>query len=347
MDLKKGDKVKFLNDLGGGIVIKLIDNNQAIVQIEDGFEIPCQVSELIKTESSGEIETKNTTQQSKPSPKVIQKPQVEKSVETVKETSPIREKDIVKPLFAIVPTSDKLDPDHAKFDVYLLNDGDNYFYYTLAFEKFERLKLIEKGDLEPEMKVKIGTFDLDKLLAIDAIIINMLVYNEAEFKHQKPIHNRVNLKTLNLLRSGNYKENDYFYEPSLILNLFENYNLQETDFKKIISQKEKIDKPPVAKVENKNDLIEEIDLHIESIVDDHSNMSNGEIINTQMARFTTALEGARIGKTKKIVFIHGIGNGKLRYELRKTLDNKYPDLQYNDASFAEYGFGATMVILKK
>jgi len=94
-------------------------------------------------------------------------------------------------------------------------------------------------------------------------------------------------------------------------------------------------------------LIEEIDLHIESIVDDHSNMSNGEIINTQMARFTTALEGARIGKTKKIVFIHGIGNGKLRYELRKTLDNKYPDLQYNDASFAEYGFGATMVILKK
>ena len=182
MDLKKGDKVKFLNDLGGGIVIKLIDNNQAIVQIEDGFEIPCQVSELIKTESSGEIETKNTTQQSKPSPKVIQKPQVEKSVETVKETSPIREKDIVRPLFAIVPTSDKLDPDHAKFDVYLLNDGDNYFYYTLAFEKFERLKLIEKGDLEPEMKVKIGTFDLDKLLAIDSIIINMLVYNETEFK---------------------------------------------------------------------------------------------------------------------------------------------------------------------
>ena len=347
MDLRKGDKVKFLNDLGGGIVLKLIDNNQVLIQIEDGFEIPCLISELIKTESSGEIETKNNTQQNKPAPKVIQKPKFEKPTETIKEISPIRSKDIVKPLFAIVPTSENLDAQQAQFDIYLLNDGDIFLYYTLAFEKFERLQLIEKGDLEPEMKVKIGTFDFDKLATLDSIIINMLVYNEDEFKHQKPIHNRISLKSLNLLKKNNYKENDFFYEPALIINLLENYNLNEADINKIIAQKEKINKPPIAKVENKNDLIEEVDLHIESILDDHSNMSNGEILNTQMARFTTSLEVAKNSKTKQIVFIHGNGNGKLRYELRKTLDTKYPDLQYNDASFAEYGFGATMVILKK
>jgi dsDNA-specific endonuclease/ATPase MutS2 len=65
-----------------------------------------------------------------------------------------------------------------------------------------------------------------------------------------------------------------------------------------------------------------------------------------MSRFTIALDGAVRSKTKKIVFIHGIGNGKLKYEIRKTLDSKYSRLKYQDASFKEYGYGATMVILK-
>ncbi|MFP4019887.1 MAG: Smr/MutS family protein [Bacteroidales bacterium] len=48
-----------------------------------------------------------------------------------------------------------------------------------------------------------------------------------------------------------------------------------------------------------------------------------------------------------MVFIHGVGNGRLRYELRKSLDKDYPDLDYQDASFQEYGYGATLVFLRK
>ena len=69
-------------------------------------------------------------------------------------------------------------------------------------------------------------------------------------------------------------------------------------------------------------------------------------MDIQISRFTIALDGAIRGKTKKIVFIHGVGNGKLKYEIRKTLDSKYPKLRYQDASFKEYGYGATMVMLK-
>jgi dsDNA-specific endonuclease/ATPase MutS2 len=50
-------------------------------------------------------------------------------------------------------------------------------------------------------------------------------------------------------------------------------------------------------------------------------------------------------KSKKIVFIHGVGNGKLKHELRRILDAEYKNLRYQDASFKEYGFGATMVLL--
>jgi hypothetical protein len=46
--LKVGDKVKFLNASGGGIIAKVIDSRMVSIMIEDGFEIPTMISELIK-----------------------------------------------------------------------------------------------------------------------------------------------------------------------------------------------------------------------------------------------------------------------------------------------------------
>lgn len=230
--------------------------------------------------------------------------------------------------------------------MFLLNDGEYFIYYIVALEKLERLQLHEKGDLEPELKVSLGTFKFDELLALDAIVFDMFFYDEREYRPQQPIHYRLNLKSLNLLRQDNYKDNEYFYEPAFVFNLSKTAK-EDAELKKSFIKKDE-PKSSTKKSEPKEPDIEVVDLHIEEIVDNNpGSLSNGEIINIQMARFTTALEGAINGKTKKIVFIHGVGNGKLRYEVRKTLDAKYSQFPYQDASFAEYGFGATMVMLGK
>mgnify|MGYP000107708567 CR=1 FL=1 len=44
MNVKIGDKVRFLNSVGGGIVRRFKGNDQVIVEDEDGFEYP-QVDE--------------------------------------------------------------------------------------------------------------------------------------------------------------------------------------------------------------------------------------------------------------------------------------------------------------
>jgi dsDNA-specific endonuclease/ATPase MutS2 len=80
-------------------------------------------------------------------------------------------------------------------------------------------------------------------------------------------------------------------------------------------------------------------------VDDESGLTDGEILEIQLRRFEMALETALNGNVRKIVFIHGVGQGKLKYEISKVLNKKYPDLKYQDASFKEYGYGATMVLL--
>ncbi len=42
-----GDKVRFLNDVGGGTVTKIINKTTVAVQTDDGFEIPALDSELV------------------------------------------------------------------------------------------------------------------------------------------------------------------------------------------------------------------------------------------------------------------------------------------------------------
>ena len=50
-------------------------------------------------------------------------------------------------------------------------------------------------------------------------------------------------------------------------------------------------------------------------------------------------------KGQKIVFIHGKGDGVLRKAILQELKYKYKNYESQDASFREYGFGATMVII--
>ena len=44
---KIGDRVNFLSSTGGGKVTKIIDSRMVMVEIEDGFEVPCLISDLV------------------------------------------------------------------------------------------------------------------------------------------------------------------------------------------------------------------------------------------------------------------------------------------------------------
>jgi len=47
MNCKIGDKVRFLNSVGGGIVVRFMNKNIVAVQDEDGFEIPVSINEIV------------------------------------------------------------------------------------------------------------------------------------------------------------------------------------------------------------------------------------------------------------------------------------------------------------
>ncbi|MGV3630937.1 MAG: Smr/MutS family protein [Bacteroidota bacterium] len=88
----------------------------------------------------------------------------------------------------------------------------------------------------------------------------------------------------------------------------------------------------------------ELDLHIESLTEDHRSLSNFEIMKIQMGEFKRFLSKARANGIQKLVVIHGVGEGVLKNEIRNYLAQQ-EFLEFYDASYLEYGKGATEIRL--
>ncbi|TVZ57256.1 hypothetical protein OD91_2574 [Lutibacter sp. Hel_I_33_5] len=93
----------------------------------------------------------------------------------------------------------------------------------------------------------------------------------------------------------------------------------------------------------KNEVIMEVDLHINQLIKSTRGLDNYDMLNLQLDTAKRKLEYAISKRISKLVFIHGVGEGVLKTELQ-YLFNKYP-VKYYDASYQKYGLGATEVYI--
>lgn len=91
----------------------------------------------------------------------------------------------------------------------------------------------------------------------------------------------------------------------------------------------------------------EVDLHIHNLVDTTAGMNNTDIITCQLDEFRRVMDANLRNQGQKIVFIHGKGEGVLRQAILKELNARYKGHDVQDASFREYGFGATQVTIRR
>ena len=88
-----------------------------------------------------------------------------------------------------------------------------------------------------------------------------------------------------------------------------------------------------------------IDLHIHELIDDQSGLQDRTKLDIQLNHFERMMRIAGEQRIKRVIFIHGVGQGVLRNQIRTRLDSYYPDCTVRDANPREYGAGATEVIL--
>lgn len=347
MKIEIGTKVKFLNDTGGGIIKGFTPDEKVLVETEDGFEMPVHPEDLILAEPTlygfdGEEKTSVPSVQKQQEPK-------NKPAASLEEKKYAAFKGEV--LLALVPENDKL-LHVSKFNLYLINDSNYYLNYVVTTGDSGVFTLVNTGNIEPDTKLEIREYNQASIAKIKEIRLQGIYYKPGIMDQVKPVEMIFHLEDISFYKIGFFRENDYFNQKALIHRNEIEFDLKKAideieleTLHKVAARKEK--KEPEKKTRSpKQTGLEEVDLHIEELVESHAGLSNGEIISIQMARFEVALETALQSKTQRIVFIHGVGNGRLKLELRKKLDRSYTGLKYQDASFKEYGYGATMVYLK-
>lgn len=88
----------------------------------------------------------------------------------------------------------------------------------------------------------------------------------------------------------------------------------------------------------------EIDLHLHELVKDERVLQHDEKLRYQLDYFERMLNTAIRDKKRKLIVIHGIGEGVLREEVRKALQY-YDMVRFDDADPRRYGYGATEVTI--
>ena len=344
--IKAGDKVRFLNAVGGGIVKSVINKTMVSVEDYDGFEVPTMISELVVVDDSVSMDPERRPSRVKAQEKKEEAP-VAKEQSKV-EPKYVAGKDTPVCYLAFVP-QDEANPVEGELKVYLVNDSNNFILYNYSHLKDKLYKSVESGKMNPNSKRYLESFSRFDLNELPYFQLQMFFFREESIKLESPVVKSLYLNPVKFYRQGSYEKTKYFTQNAILISLLdpdmeaEVARLTEPELTKIVLEKE--EPKVVVKRAASPDLVE-IDLHIHELLEDTRGLASHEMLEVQLGRFRNELDTAIENGTRRIVFIHGIGNGTLKQELRKELTTKYKKYYFQDASFKEYGYGATMVILK-
>lgn len=344
--IKVGDKVKFLNDVGGGTVTGYIGKNMVNVENEDGFEVPYPVSMLIN------VDAPELNKQDKSVEKEIVEKEKKPPEEEVKTTGEIIPgKNAPDFFFCIVP-ADAKNPLAGDIDLFLMNDSNFTVLYHFTHFINGEYKTVKHGTVHPNMEEELESIGLNDLSDLPEYCFHLIYFRKDDKSWHPAVSKKFKLNPVKFYKEKSFHSNAFFEENAMIFQISENVlnteldKLTEADFRKVVKAKEK--KAPESKpVKTQQPETVEVDLHIHELVDNANGLSNKEILDIQVEKVEREMRIAIESRAKRIVFIHGVGQGVLKQEMAKLLKSKFPKYVYQDASFKEYGYGATMVILRR
>ncbi len=366
--MKIGDKVRFLSETGGGIVKGFDKGNIVLVEDQDGFDIPMPINECVVIDTDdyniAKVDTMGRNKRTEKNAKANSIPDVtEDDVDIEPADLPIaykpapqerRDGDKLNVFLAFVP-EDNRNMSSTSFEAYLVNDCNYYVMYTYMSCENASWKLRSSGVVEPNTKLMLETFDHSMLNEMEKLAVQLIAYKENKgFLLKSPVNADLRIDTTKFYKLHTFRESLFFDVPALVYDVVKDdvapksFNVDASELKKAMLEKNKGDEHPHAVKEqhknDKNSLIE-VDLHIDELLDSTTGMSAGDMKDYQMGVFRKTMDEHINEKGRKIVFIHGKGEGVLRNAIITELKHKYKKCTYQDASFREYGFGATMVTI--
>ena len=268
---------------------------------------------------------------------------------------------------------------NTRFEVYLVNDSNYYLHYAYLQSENQSWMLRSDGEVEPNTKLyleEIGREDLD---ALQKVGFQIIAYKrEKSFVIKPTIDVQLRIDGVKFYKLHTFQPNEFFEQNALLYTIIENdvqvrplvvdaktlkremyadaKPAQVTDENTLNTERidnyvRRYEKPgqkngnPFVSQKRDKDAPVVVDLHADALLDTTQGMSSADILQYQLDTFHKNVEQYKKQKGTKIVFIHGKGEGVLRRAIIHELTYRYKSLRYQDASFQEYGYGATQVTI--
>lgn len=353
-NIKVGDKVRFLNTTGGGIVRSFKGKDQVLIEDEDGFDVPMLIRECVVVgESDMQVHSSNRSkiqapvqtpvpQSKKPEPEEV------KVVETA-------EGERLNIYLAYLPMEPSKVLQQSGYEAYFINDSNYYLFFNYMNRHNNSWVSRYNGLVEPNTKIFIEEFGKEDLNDLERICVQLIAFKKNKpYALKNAVSVELHLDTVKFYKQHCFMENDFFEDDAIIYSVVrqdlpeKELLISATDIQNAMFEKAREDRRvPQTIVKKKADsTVLEVDLHIAELLDNTNGLSNADMLTYQLEKFHEVLAKYAHDKGQKIVFIHGKGDGVLRKAIEQELKTKYKQYYYQDASFREYGFGATMITIK-
>ena len=355
--MKIGDKVRFLSEIGGGRVAGFQGKNIILVEDEDGFQVPMPINEVVavgdENYDTGHIIEVKQQQEKKRKEEIRELEPADRPVTFKAQPEERRGGDQLSAYLAFVPMELK-ELSHTRFEAYLVNDSNYYLRFAYLSAENNGWTLRATDEVEPNTKLFIEEFGREDLNQFDRVAIQLIAYKrEKNFLLKPAVDVQLRIDGVKFYKLHTFLDNPFFEQPALVYTLVEKdkvvrplvvdaQQLKANMYGKDEQPKPRVQTPQVRK--EGGPLV--VDLHASELLETTAGLSPSDILNHQLDVFRKTLKDYEKQRGTKIVFIHGKGEGVLRKAIVNELQYRYKSYTYQDASFQEYGYGATQVTIK-
>lgn len=308
MPIKPGDHVRFLREKQEGTVLRLLPGNKAEVLVDDFLEIEVGLDEIVPVAQGEEL---------------LRRPgEGEKNASTPQ--APQRQ---TEPELLVCRDEEG---DH---QIWFIAGSAHDWAFAIFARIGSRYRKLNAGLIHSGEKLFIGKLTAAEAHETKALYFQGLPVPSGESGKPSPLHA---IELPFRLAVFNTKPAD-LPEVNRKGHRFALMHAEEL----LPGPDAEKDQPPV-----RVELNEVIDLHIEALVNEVGDMDSLTMLDIQMKAFEKHLDNARLHGLRKIIFIHGVGNGVLKKEIIMRLA-RYPFIQWHKpADSMQFGNGALEVQLK-
>jgi hypothetical protein len=338
MKFQIGDKVLVLHSNEEGEVVDIINDKMVMVDVR-GVKFPAYTDQIDFPYFKRFSEKKVVTDK-KPKTYIDQ-------VKKEKQAAPRSLPSGVSLMFLPKFDTDEFGDDVVELlKVYLINGTDTGYHFHYQLSYFGKMEFELKNEVFAQKDFYLHDIAFSDLNDSPGFAVEFSLLSPDK-KRADHYETSLKLKPQQLFKR--IEEIKQKGEPSFSYKLFDRYpikteedhfdigRLAASGYKVYEASKARQHLPPPRSV---------VDLHIEKLADDWEQMSNFEILTLQLKEFEKYYELAVAHRQPSIIFIHGLGSGRLRDEIHEQLRLKKEVKSFVNQYHPLYGYGATEVFLQ-